>query len=439
MAQLETEGKALRVLISAYACEPGMGSDPGVGWNWVRQIARFHEVWVMTRANNRGAIENSLERASLPNVHWIYLDLPRWARFWKKGERGVRLYYYLWQLRAYFIAKKLHREIGFELVHHVTLVNYWMPSFLALLPVPFVWGPVGGGESAPRAFWRSFSPRGKLYEVLRELARNLGQLDPFVRLTARRAAFTLVTTHDTENRVRHIGCRRVAVFSEAGLSTEEIEHLGMTPTRQFGTFRFLSMGRLLHWKGFELGLRAFARFQSRFPETQYWIIGDGPEKKRLEDLTKELGVANSVTFWGTLPRSEALERLARSDVLLHPSLHDSGGWVCLEAMASRRPVICLDLGGPALQVTNDTGIKVPAVSPDQVVSDMVEAMESLALDALRRGRLSQGGRQRVDNCFAWNKKGEWIARLYEEVFAASQDAGGALNSCSSETQFKQVG
>ena len=137
-----------------------------MGWNWVRQIARFHEVWVITRANNRVAIEKSLAKEPLPNVHWVYFDLPRWARFWKKGERGLYLYYHLWQLGAYFVGKKLHREARIDLIHHATFVNHWMPSFLALLPVPFVWGPVGGGESAPRAFRRCFSLRGKVYEIL---------------------------------------------------------------------------------------------------------------------------------------------------------------------------------------------------------------------------------------------------------------------------------
>jgi hypothetical protein len=94
----------MKVLLSAYACEPGKGSEPGVGWNWVRQIAPFAEVWVITRSNNREAIEKALAEEPLPNVHWVYFDLPRWARFWKKGQRGVHLYYYLWQVGIYFLA-----------------------------------------------------------------------------------------------------------------------------------------------------------------------------------------------------------------------------------------------------------------------------------------------------------------------------------------------
>ena len=88
----------MKVLLSAYACEPDKGSEPAVGWNWVRQVSRFHEVWVITRANNRKPIEKALAKNPLPNAHFIYFDLPHWARFWKRGQRGAHLYYYLWQL-----------------------------------------------------------------------------------------------------------------------------------------------------------------------------------------------------------------------------------------------------------------------------------------------------------------------------------------------------
>jgi glycosyltransferase involved in cell wall biosynthesis len=405
----------MKVLLSAYACEPGRGSEPGVGWNCALQISRFHEVWVITRANNRAPIEESLAKEPLPYIHWVYFDLPRWAGFWKKGRRGIHLYYSLWQLGAYFVVRKLHRRVGFNLVHQVTFVNYWMPSFLALLPVPLVWGPVGGGESAPHAFRRCFSPRGRLYEVLRDLARGLGRLDPFVRLTARRARVGIATTGQTAARLRELGCPKIMVLSESGLPRDEIVRLGAFSGRKTNPFRLVNIGSLLHWKGFEFGLRAFARFQSRFPATEYWIMGDGPERKRLERVAEALGVATSVTFWGNIPRWQVLENLGDCDVLVHPSLHDSGGWVCLEAMAAGRPVLCLDLGGPALQVTEETGIKVPAISPEQVVSDLAAAMTRLARDPALRVRLGTAARQRVREHFAWSGKGDLLSELYRQV------------------------
>ena len=407
--------KRLKVLVSAYACEPDKGSEPGVGWNWVCQISRFAEVWVITRANNRPAIEGALEKEPLPNVHWIYFDLPKWARFWKKGQRGVHIYYYLWQIGIYFVAKQLHKKVGFDLVHHVTFVNYWMPSFLSLLPVPFIWGPVGGGESAPKEFYKTFSLRGQVYEYLRDLARWLGEHDPFVRMTVQRSKVALATTPETASRLRRLGAKRIEVFSQVALPVREIKRLASIPMHAGNPFRLLSLGNLLHWKGFHLGLQAFAHMVREFPQSEYWIIGDGPERKNLERLSQQLGIADKVYFFGALPRDGAMKKLAEVDVLVHPSLHDSGGWVCVEAMAAGRPVICLDLGGPALQVTEETGFKIPANAPEQVVRDIANAMIMLAENPELCKKMGEAARYRVQEVFSWESKGEQIKELYKKV------------------------
>jgi len=423
------QGEILRVLVSAYACEPDRGSEPGVGWNWVRQIARFNETWVITRANNRLSIEAALTKDPIPKAHFIYFDLPAWkywsprARetvWWKRRLFLVRPYYYLWQLGVYFLARRLHKDLSFDLVHHVTFVNYWLPSFLALLPVPFILGPVGGGESAPRGFWWSLSIRGKIYELLRDFGRSLGQLDPFVRLAVRRATVTFATTDQTAEKLKHLGCRSVSVLSQVAMTTDEIFQLPESQAGRDSQFRVISVGRLLNWKGFELGLRSFAILKTRFPASEYWLIGDGPEKKRLKALAQELCLADSVRFLHFMPRLQVLETLAACDVLVNPSLHDSGSYVCAEAMAMGLPVICLDVGGPALQVTEETGIKIPATSPKQVIQDMAAAMTQLAYDPSGRERLGQLGRKRVHDNFMWKQKGDFIAEIYNRIVPLPQ-------------------
>jgi glycosyltransferase involved in cell wall biosynthesis len=260
--------------------------------------------------------------------------------------------------------------------------------------------------------------RGKVYEVLRHLARRLGELDPFVRLTARRAAFGIATTPQTESRLRALGCKRIPVMSHAALCANEIRQLGSIPPRRCSTFRVASIGSLLHLKGFDLGLRAFAVFHQQFPTSEYWLIGDGPEKGRLRRLAEELHISDSVKFWGIVSRSKVLEQLAECDVLLHPALHDSSGWASVEAMAAGRPVLCLDLGGTALQVTEETGIKVPVISTEQVIRDLAAGMVHLARDPSYRTRLGQAARTRVAEHFNWEKNGQHVANIYQELFTS---------------------
>ena len=383
---------------------------------WVQQIARVHEVWVITRANNRETIERALAQEPLSNVHWVYFDLPRWARFWKSKQRGVHVYYHLWQFAILFIARKLHRRHAFDIVHHVTFGQYWVPCFLSLLPVPFVWGPVGGGESAPPGFWRDFSIRGKVYEVFRNIARSLVSINPIMRTCARRSRVAIATTEQTALRLRKLGAKRVEVHPQFGMTGREQRHFASFPIRRSRPFRLISMGRLIHWKGFHLSLRAFAEFQASYPDSEYWIISGGQEKDHLKALAHQLGVEEKVTFWGgfrTLP--EVYASLEQCDVLVHPALHEAFGNVCLEAMAAGRPVVCLDLGGPALQVTEETGIKVPARSPEQVVRDLAQAFSCLARDPALRIRFGQTARRRVATAFDWDGKGEWMNRIYSSA------------------------
>ena len=405
----------MKVLMSAYSCEPGRGSERGVGWNVACEVAKRHEVWVLTRPDeSREAIEAELSANPNPNLHFVYFTLPFWQDSLRWGQAGaMQIHYYLWQIQAYFVARRLHQEIGFDVAHHVTFVKYSTPSFLSLLPIPFIFGPVGGGESTPKGFGRDFSSRAKLYEGARSLSRWVGEQDPFVRLTLDHSMLVQATTDDTAKRLYRLGANQVEVSPAIGLFPEQIHQLAQYSLPDTdGVVRFVSIGRLLHWKGFHIGLKAFA--QSGLTDAEYWIIGDGPELARLQNQVEEDGIASQVKFCGLLSRSETFEKLAQCNALVHPSLHDSGGWVCLEAMAAGRPVICLDWGGPAVQVTERTGFKIPVQNPEQAVRDTAAAMQNLASNRDLQIEMGKAGRQLVNEKFNWTVVGERLSNLYQE-------------------------
>ena len=404
-----------KVLVSAYACEPNQGSEPGVGWHTVKELAKYHEVWVLTTHYHGRAIKSYLETHSIPNLHFVYLDPFNWIYSWSGRNRhwNLNFHYYFWQLEAYRVARKLQKAISFDIIHHVTYVRYWTPSFLAMLPEPFIFGTVGGGENTPRSLMSSYSLGDQIFELLRKVTQRFSELGPFLRLTARRCRRAVAATEETAERLRLIGARNVLIQEALGLSHEDIQQLDLSPPVAKKGIRFSSIGRLLHWKGFHLGLEAFAR--ANLPNAEYWVIGTGPELRRLESLAHSLGIAQRVKFFGALDRAEVLERLVDIDVLVHPSMHDSGGMVCLEAMAARRPVVCLDLGGPSRQVTSETGIKVVATTLDKTIDGLKEAFIYLAEHPDERRELGQAGRQRVLQNYTWEIKGKKIINLYETV------------------------
>lgn len=403
----------MKVLLSAYACEPNKGSEPGVGWNWAKQIARFHNVWVLTRANNREVIEDELKKNPNPNMHFYYLDLPRWIRFWKRGQRGLYLYYFLWQIAAYFAAKKLHKEIHFDLANHITFVNDWIPSLMCLLPIPFVWGPIGSNQKRPAEFMRQFEIRIRILEFIKNIVRAVfRKYNPFVFITMKRSKIIIVINNYVKSNIRKKFQHKVTLLPAIGINFNEIPESNIIlPSTKI---KVLSAGRLIYWKGFRLSIRAFAEFSERKNNAILYILGDGPERKYLGRLIFINSLYDRVIFTGNLPRKEALKYFSSCDIFLYPCLEEAG-LVVLEAMAAGMPVVCLDYGGPGEMVTEECGIKVKPDNTEQVVHDLAYALNLLASNKELRKHLGEGARRRAEEVYNWDRKGEKISKIYSEI------------------------
>jgi glycosyltransferase involved in cell wall biosynthesis len=153
---------------------------------------------------------------------------------------------------------------------------------------------------------------------------------------------------------------------------------------------FLAVARLLPWKGIHLALRAFAL--ASLSGVTFRVVGTGDDRTRLERLSRKLGIEDRVEFTGELPRTEVRSLLLHCLALVHPSLHDSGSSACLEAMAAGKPVICLAVGGPATQVTDETGFAIPAIHPRQSIRRIADALTRVASDEPLRTTLGNDAR-----------------------------------------------
>ncbi len=415
LSNASSRSAPLRVLVSAYACEPGRGSEPGIGWNVVRELAREFDVCVVTRDSNRASIEahdlGDFER--IPR--FVYHDLRPSFRFWKRGNRGAQLYYVLWQRTLSTITSDLVRTNSFDVAHHITFGRYWIPTPLAETGLPFVFGPVGGADSVPAKFRSVLSPRGRRFNSVREIIRSHAESSPDLRRCVTRSTVALGTTSATVTALTRLGARNVRLEPAVGLPDREIAEFRSREPSRAGPVRFVSSGSLLAWKGFELGLRAFAKVSDRLPDSKFSIIGEGAERRRLESICRSLGIERAVTFHGQQPRRVALEILGDSDVLVHPSLHDSGGWVCLEAMAMGLPVVCLDLAGPAVLVSSQAGRKIPATTPADTIEDMARSLLELGSDANLRRRMGEAGRRHVADHYSWRRRGLVIRNICREA------------------------
>jgi glycosyltransferase involved in cell wall biosynthesis len=384
----------MKVLLSAYACEPNKGGEPGIGWHWVNETARLgHDVWVLTRANNRDTTEHASR--ALPNLRFVYYDPPRWCAAVKKSGPFLQWYYTVWQLGAYRRARELHRREQFDLVQHVTIGVFRHPSFMGRLGIPFIVGPVGGGERAPLSLRMDYGFSGHLLDAVRDLANVVAKWNPWLHEACEAARLILVKTPTTGTALPARYRQKVRHLIEIG--SPDVDECP-PPGRQSRGPRFLYVGRFLFWKGMQYGLRAFARVLADLPDARLTMVGDGRDGRRWRQLARALGITHAVEWSGWIRHDELGALYRGHDVFVFPSLHDSSGSVVLEAMAYGLPVVCFDLGGPGVLVTPESGIVVPTAgqSPAQLIAALADAMkvpveqpdrlQALQLGALARAR-----------------------------------------------------
>jgi glycosyltransferase involved in cell wall biosynthesis len=406
----------MKVLLSAYACEPGKGSEPGVGWHWAIEIARLgHEVHVLTRASNRKAIEAA--GASLPpGLSFHYYDLRPWMRFWKRGNRGLTAYYWLWQLGAARRAVRLHATERFDLVHHLTFGSIKLPTFMHRLGIPLVLGPLGGGETAPWPLRSGYSLRGKVVDLARDLSRAVARHLPAVRSGLHRAQVIALRTPENLDFIDASDRHKVIYVSDVGAPM--VSGQRATSARQAGELRVLYVGRILSWKGLHLALEAVGRLRASGRKVTLSVIGKGPEEAHLRAMAKRLGIEDMIEWRGWMPQDQLAAAYTSHDGLLFPSLHDSGGSVVVEAIGHGLPVVCLDLGGPGQLVTTASGVKVPAWgrTSEEVAEGLAAAMRRLADDPeeLRRLAAEIGGEARR---LSWPAI---VRELYETIPTSGQ-------------------
>lgn len=399
----------MRVLLSAYACEPNRGSEPEIGWQRVLHIAALvDEVWVLTRSNNRPVIEAD-SRSHVPGLNFVYYDLPAWVVKLKKHAGFFYIYCALWQWGAYRLAARLHRKIRFDAVYHITFTGMIPGSFMGRLKIPFIVGPVAGGERAPLALRRGMSLGCKTKELLRDIGIIVQRYSPLTRAAFAAAERIYVTTADSLRLVdpkwhaKTLIELNIAITGNTAPVAEEIPH---------EQARFVFIGRLLHWKGVHLAIRAMAEVKREVPAATLTLIGSGPDEAWLRQQAKHYGVADVVIFAGQMPRQELVKSLRAYTALVFPSLHDSGGSAILEAMQAGVPVICLNIGGPGAIVNSSCGIVIPTENADEaaVVSGIANAMIYLGnASCSERSKLSRGAVARA-NELSWAKQTERIVR-----------------------------
>jgi glycosyltransferase involved in cell wall biosynthesis len=403
------------ILASVYAVNPFKGSEDGTGWNLVLQIARYQKVIAITRKNNQPHIEKYLRMHNVPesvNMQFEYYDLPYWMRFWKKGNRGALLYYYFWQMGLPHFVR--NRKLNFDITHNLNFHSDWTPSFLWRFKKPFVWGPVGHHPIIPKSFIEPIYGRKKWFlDWIRWQAKNFfWHIDPFLTRTKNKASRILAINTDV-NKMLEVSNDKLVLMP--AVATNDMREHSVADN----SFRIISIGRFVALKGFDITINAFAAFLKSVPlverkRLKLLLVGNGPELPFFKTLIDKLDIKPYVEIIPWIDRDDLKKLYGKSKLFFFPS-HEGAGMVVPEALSCGLPVLCLDNAGPGEFITECSGVKVPYSTYNEVIETCAKAMKDLFDNPDKWRRLSAGARKQFEQNFQWNKKGDMLKKIYEEI------------------------
>lgn len=412
-----------RILLSAFACAPGWGGEPGVGWQWARSLARNHAVTVLTHERFRAHIEAAeaadaaqAAPAATPagQIRFCYLGRPG-PEAQMQRQVDSHAHYLAWQFAARAQVRRLLAEQAHDLVHHLTWGSWRLPTHLGGLGAPLVIGPVGGGDDAPAAWMKSWPRAERARYALRSAWTASGRWDPLACRALAQARLILAKTEATRQSLPAWAREKTRLALELGCPAPASLAPQPAPLRPslVRPLRLLYVGRLIGGKGVGYAVDATLALAAGGLPVHLRVVGQGRLGEWLRQRVARSAAPQAVTLAGACP-FEQLPALYRShDLLVFPSWHDSSGNVVAEALAHGLPVVCLDRAGPAAITDARCAVQLRGAGLEEtgLVAALAAALADLAQDPARRARLAHGALQRAAE-LQWPQQ---VARVYADI------------------------
>lgn len=403
----------MKIFVSAYACEPNLGTEMGVGWHWILEMSKYFELWVLTRESNRSNIENwMLESDKEYNIHFVYYDLPKVLRFWKKGLRGVRTYYVIWQCLTNKIVKSVMSQNDIQVYHLLTYGNSLWPASSYGMKKFFIWGPTGGVDSIPKEYSKLYKLKSRIIEFIRRFVVKTLPFNIGFNRRCKHADLIFCKSYSMYENIPIRYREKAMLFTDVAVELKEFVKKDKKDTRN-DIIKYIAVGRLDAWRGFDILIEAFAKASVKNSNIRLNIIGDGSDRDRLIKKINSLDMNEIIYMDGEVSRDTYYEKLQSTDVVINSCLKEGAVTVAFDSMAASKPLICIDTGGYTRYFNSEYSVVLDRVNREDLILNMSDAILKMTNSELR---LKMGQKAFEAGCnYTWSQKGKLI---YEEIMRA---------------------
>ncbi len=401
-----------RVLVSSFQCKAGGASEGYSAYKWVEEIAKYHDVTLLT-----------VDQTPVPEGVELVRPAERFSsanKLLRRLNGEIKLDYYRFD-RA---SKKSMRDRinGFDLVHHVAPIAPRYPNSVGVMGKKFVLGPIGGCQRVPPGFRKDVEAHEETFFKLRLLDRLRLDHDPFLRKTYQSADRIILVGRFMLDVIPQEFHDKCDFMLETGINASEFGMLEKPDSNEGETLNLLYVGRVVPYKGLIYLLRALAALDERERKgIRLSVIGDrgeGAYERECRERVAASGLEPVVQFLGFRKKAEIVAYYQKSDLFVFPSLAETSGNVILEAMAVGCPAMVAACGGPADIVTDASGFLIEPRDPEQFVADMARVIRGLIGRRESLAEKRRESRALIERKFDWSRKGEVMRDWYREVLAA---------------------
>lgn len=405
----------MKVLISCYGCSPYHGSEAGMGWNFVNNLAPLHELHIIVMSDFETELQRYfIEHPEEQHLYHFYF-LPNDKRnhtLIKIWPPSYYWYYRKWQKKVFEFAKVLDMKEHFDVVHMLNMAGYREPGYLYKMSKPLIWGPVGGFCISPWRLLPGLGLYGMVYYGMRNIVNWMHaclKISP--RRMAKNATTIIAATQDNQKAILRYYNRQSVLIPEVGILPNN--YVPSLRDRGTSPLKICWSGRHIPSKALHLLLYALSSLLPSVP-LELHVIGGGVCTNKWIQLAHRLNLDDYVRWHGQVSRENAIHIMSQSHVFVITSIADLTSTVLLEALSLGLPVITLNLFGFSNVVTKDCGIKIDVRTEQQVIQDLAAAICTIANDEPLRLRMATAASCRAHD-FVWEDKAKQISQLYKNA------------------------